>query len=246
MNSSDAVHQHFYRNNLSIRDLVSFSLVVGETDLFIFAEAPLSEEAHASVLSCRSQLERYMQSRPAFRSSLEPLPLDSTAPPIVQEMLHAAQCAQVGPMAAVVGAIAESVGKDLLTHSPQVLVENGGDIFLNVTKKITVGVYAGNSSLSSKVGLRIDPESTPLGVCTSSGTVGHSLSFGRSDAVTVVSRSTALADATATAIGNLVKDKSDIEQGLAQAQRIKDIHGIVIIIDDQLGVWGNIEVVTLP
>jgi len=160
-------------------------------------------------------------------------------------MLQAAMLAQVGPMAAVAGAIAEKVGVDLLTHTQQIVVENGGDIFLKVSKDLTIGIYAGNSPLSDKIGLKILLSHTPLGVCTSSGTVGHSLSFGKSDAVTVIAQSTPLADAAATAIGNLVKEKRDIEKGLELAKFIKGIHGALIIVNDQFGAWGNIEIVSI-
>ena len=143
------------------------------------------------------------------------------------------------------GAIAERIGYDLLKYTPQIVVENGGDIFLKVSKDITIGIYAGDSPLTNKIGLKIVSDITPLGVCTSSGTVGHSLSFGKSDAVTVIAKSTPLADAAATAIGNLVKGKKDIERGLEYAQTIKGIYGTLIITDDQFGAWGNIEIVSI-
>jgi ApbE superfamily uncharacterized protein (UPF0280 family) len=164
---------------------------------------------------------------------------------MVQEMMRAAALAQVGPMAAVAGAIAEYVGKDLLTSTSQVVVENGGDIFLKVAQNITIGVYAGTSPLSNKLGLKITPEASPLGVCTSSGTVGHSLSFGKADAVTVVARSASLADAAATAIGNLVKEVKDIERGFAYAHSTQGILGVLIIVADKFGAWGDIELTPL-
>ena len=140
---------------------------------------------------------------------------------------------------------AEKVGKDLLNYTSQIVVENGGDIFLNVSKDLTIGIYAGKSPLSNKLGLKISSFKTPLGVCTSSGTVGHSLSFGKSDAVTVIAHSASLADATATAVGNLVKGRKDIDKGLEYAQNIKGIMGTLIIVDDKFGVWGNLEIVTV-
>jgi ApbE superfamily uncharacterized protein (UPF0280 family) len=145
-------------------------------------------------------------------------------------------------MASVAGALAEQVGTELLDHTTQVIVENGGDIFLKVSRDITVGIYAGNSPLSNKLAVKIPFASTPLGVCTSSGTVGHSLSFGRADAVTVIAGSAALADATATSIGNRVKVAGDIEHGLDIVQHIEGIAGALIIVDDKFGVWGDIEI----
>jgi ApbE superfamily uncharacterized protein (UPF0280 family) len=144
-------------------------------------------------------------------------------------------------MAAVAGAVAEHVGTELRFHSKEVVVENGGDIFLDARRDLTVGIFAGDSSLSDKLAIRIPAEKMPLGVCTSSGTVGPSLSFGQSDAVTVTSSSTALADAAATAIGNRAGSAEDIDRALTFGQTIPGVSGIIIIIGDRMGVWGDLE-----
>jgi ApbE superfamily uncharacterized protein (UPF0280 family) len=156
-------------------------------------------------------------------------------------MCEAAQKASVGPMAAVAGAIAEMTGYELLKYSDEVIVENGGDIFIKTGTARKIGIYAGNSPLSEKLALRILPEQTPAGVCTSSGTVGHSLSFGKADAVVIISRDTFLADAVATSTGNKVKTTDDIEYALNYASKIAGILGTVIIIGDKIGAWGDIE-----
>jgi hypothetical protein len=148
-------------------------------------------------------------------------------------------------MAAVAGAIAEAVGEDLLVCTPEVIVENGGDIFMKISQTRLIGVYAGESTFTGKIALEISPEGTPLGVCTSSGTVGHSLSFGTADAVIALSRSAALADAAATAIGNKVKAADDIDMAIEQAQAIEGLVGAVIIKDDKIGMWGNVKLVSL-
>jgi len=164
------------------------------------------------------------------------------APKIVREMANSAQKVGVGPMAAVAGAIAEGVGRELIEFSPEVIVENGGDIFLKILKRRLVGVYAANSPFTGRIALQIEPEETPLGICTSSGRVGPSLSFGRADAVIVLSPSAALADAAATAIGNLIKEAGDIPKGIAFAQGIAGLKGVVIIKEDKMGVWGEIKI----
>jgi len=176
---------------------------------------------------------------------LDPYQAEAEAPAIVKEMARVSQLTGVGPMAAVAGAIAEAVGRDLLAFSPEVIVENGGDIFLKISKKRLVGVYAGESSFTRKIALEIIPRETPLGVCTSSGTVGHSLSLGSADAVIVLSPSTALADAAATALGNLVKAADDIPQTIERAQSIQGLRGLVIIVGDKMGVWGRVKIVSL-
>jgi ApbE superfamily uncharacterized protein (UPF0280 family) len=148
-------------------------------------------------------------------------------------------------MAAVAGAMAEMVSKDLLKLSKEVIVENGGDIYLATSKERTVGIYAGNSPLSLKMGILIKPEEAPLGICTSSGTVGHSLSFGKADAVCILSKSAALADAAATAVGNVIQEKKDIEKGLERGKEIEGVLGMLIIVGEKMGVWGNITLTQL-
>jgi len=234
-----------YRNLIKTDDLVKFEVIVKETDLLVRAERDLSNETREFVLKYRRQIEAYIEMNPEFQRSLIPLKEDPYAPEIVREMIQTSQLAQVGPMAAVAGAMAESVSKDLLKLSKEVIVENGGDIFLATSRERTIGIFAGDSPLSLKIGIVIGPEDFPLGVCTSSGTVGHSLSFGKADAVSVLSKSAALADAAATAIGNIVKEKKDIELGLERGKEIEGVLGMLIIVGEKMGVWGKIKLFRL-
>ncbi len=235
----------FYRQWIKDTDLVSFHVVVKETDLYIRACQNLTPQALKSVTKHRQLLEQYIKEHPFFLVTLEPYVAEETAPEIVKEMTQAAQRVGVGPMAAVAGAIAEAVGKDLIPFSQDIIVENGGDIFLKVSKTKYVGIYAGNSPFTGKIALEIKPEETPLGICTSSGTVGHSLSLGIADAVIVLSPSTPLADAAATAIGNRVKDIDDIPLALDWAQKITGLSGVVIIKGDKIGLWGKVKILPL-
>jgi hypothetical protein len=234
-----------YRNLIKTDDLVKFEVIVKETDLLVRAERDLSNETREFVLKYRRQIEAYIEMNPEFQRSLIPLKEDPYAPEIVREMIRTSRLAQVGPMAAVAGAMAESVSKDLLKLSKEVIVENGGDIYLATSRERTIGIFAGDSPLSLKIGIVIGPEDSPLGVCTSSGTVGHSLSFGKADAVSVLSKSAALADAAATAIGNIVKEKKDIELGLERGKEIEGVLGMLIIVGEKMGVWGNITLAQL-
>jgi len=160
-------------------------------------------------------------------------------------MLAAGSEAGIGPMAAVAGAIAEFVGNRLQVLSEELIIENGGDIFLKSRQERCVAVFAGDSPLSGRVALKIAPSDRPSGICTSSGTVGHSLSFGRADAVCILSESPTLSDAAATAVGNVVKAKADISLGIERAQSIRGVQGVLIIIGDRLGLWGKMEIVRL-
>jgi len=231
-----------YRHWINYKDLIPFNIVVKETDLYICASSNLKRKAYSLVLKYRDKLEGYIEQHPNFLTSLEPFPVDENAPYIVKAMAEAAARVGVGPMASVAGAIAEFVGNELLAFSPEVIVENGGDIYLKSLEKRIVGIYAGKSSLSGKIGLEINGEDTPLGICTSSGTVGHSLSCGKADAVIVLAKSAALADATATAVGNLIKQPADIPGGIDFAKGIEGLRGLLIIKDDNMGVWGEVKI----
>ena len=234
-----------YRNLVKTDDLVNFEVIVKETDLLIRAERDLSKEARESILKYRNQLETYIAVHPEFVKSLVPLDEDPYAPEMVREMVRASALAHVGPMAAVAGAMAEFVSRDLLKVSKQLIVENGGDIYLATSRERMIGIYAGTSSLSLKLGILIPPEDSPMGVCTSSGTVGPSLSFGRADAVCILSKSAALADAAATAVGNQVREKRDIEQGLEIGKEIEGVLGTLVIVEDRMGAWGKIRLIRL-
>ncbi len=234
-----------YRNLLLDQGFISFEVKVKETDLHIRALRDLKPLALQSVIRYRYQLEQYISQKPEFWRSLVPVPADEFAPPIVRGMIRAAESAGVGPMAAVAGAMAEAVGRDLLPQSPEVIVENGGDIFLRSSQELKVGIFAHTSPLSFRVGLRIPPTPQGWGVCTSSGTVGPSLSLGRADAVCVLSPAAALADAAATTVGNLIRSPADVPRGLEKAQSIPGLSGVVIIIGDKLGAWGEVELIEI-
>jgi ApbE superfamily uncharacterized protein (UPF0280 family) len=167
--------------------------------------------------------------------------MPSDAPQIIQAMILASSSVGVGPMASVAGAIAENVGRELLPFSPEIIVENGGDIYLKSLSKRVVGIFAGNSPLSGKIGLEINAQDTPLGICTSSGTVGHSLSYGSADAVVVLSPSATLADAAATAIGNRVSIAGDVNDAIEFGKSISGLTGLIIIKDENMGVWGEVN-----
>jgi ApbE superfamily uncharacterized protein (UPF0280 family) len=235
-----------YRHWVQDRELVSFNVVVKETDLYIRASSDLSRQARELVLECRKQLEGYIAQHPSFASSLKPLAVAEDAPPIVAEMAGSARKLGVGPMASVAGAIGQFVGCGLLKHTPEVIVENGGDIFIKSLKNRVVAVYAGSSPLSGRLGLEIRAEETPIGICTSSGTVGHSLSLGKADAVVAIADSAALADAAATAIGNIITRPDDIPTGIEMAQNNRELIGVLIIKDNKIGIWGRIKIRQLP
>ena len=232
-----------YRNWVGAERLVTFNVNEKETDLLVSAVRNLKERAAASAMHYRKEIENHIRKSRKFLNSLSPIDIEEENPPIIRDMIFESHKAGVGPMAAVAGAIAQYVGEDLLSESGEVIVENGGDIFIKAESKRVVAIYAGDSTFTERIALEIQPDETPLGICTSSGTVGHSLSFGKADAVAIYSPSAILADAVATAACNLVKNHSDIEKAIDFARSIDGVRGIVIIFGEKLGIWGRVKIV---
>ena len=234
-----------YRDLFSGKGLVFFNCMVKETDLQVGANRLMEGEVRAAVVRYREQIEDYVQANPAFLTSLSPVEAKPWAPEIVKRMCWAGQMAGVGPMAAVAGAISEAIGRDMLDnwYTREIIVENGGDIFMKTDSPRRVGIYAGSSPLSQTLAVEIRPDQTPLGICTSAGTVGHSLSFGRADAAVVLAKDAALADAVATAVGNRVLSEDDLEAAVAFVSGIKGILGAVVIVGEKVAAWGDIRLV---
>jgi ApbE superfamily uncharacterized protein (UPF0280 family) len=225
--------------------LRSFVVRIGESDLHISASRELPGLAKRELEAARAALEGYIQANPKFKTTLEPWPEDPAAPPIVREMIAAARTAGVGPMAAVAGAVAQAVGRALLEQCREVIVENGGDIFLASAEERTAAVFAGDSPLSMKLGLKLPAAPGGCGLATSSGTVGPSLSFGKADAAVAFGADAALADAAATAIGNRVKRPEDLAAAMEFAEGIEGLSGALAIIGENLAAWGEMELVEL-
>ena len=200
-----------------------------------------------------SLLSEHIAKYPGFASSLDPLQVppgrDRLAPEL-ESMYHCSSASGTGPMSSVAGLFAENTGRSLrdaviqrfapdVAISCEVLVENGGDLYLRNVEKMVVVIHAGNVPLSGKLGLEIPPGE--WGICTSSGTLGHSFSRGKADALTIVSRNTPLADAWATALANQVKGKEDIPALLERVGEIDEILACVVIVDGELGIRGEFE-----
>jgi ApbE superfamily uncharacterized protein (UPF0280 family) len=234
-----------YRNKVNVRDLVSFHVAVKETDVWVSADMGLENEARDLILDCRQQLENYIRRHPGFGTSLVPVQKDPFSPPMVREMIDATEALGVGPMASVAGAIAQHVAAGLLKYSKQVIVENGGDIFLKLNRPASISIFAGRSPLSERLGLLIPVRQMPVGVCASSATVGHSLSMGIADVVCIVSSSAVLADGAATAICNMIKRKTDLEVVAGSAKKIRGVIGGVAIVEDRMVTWGDMELIDL-
>lgn len=234
-----------YRQKVRAAGLVSFRMAVKETDLWVSADRHLERETRDLVFGCRHALETYVEGHPEFLTTLSALPADPLAPPMVREMIARTGPLGVGPMASVAGAIAQWVATGLLRSCDRVIVENGGDIFMKVDRDVTVALYAGASPLSEKIGLRITAGRMPLGICCSSGTVGHSLSRGHADAVCLLSPSAVLADGAATALGNRIRTERDLRECSDWARGIEGITGGLVVMGRSMATWGEVELVSL-
>ncbi|ROQ91110.1 UPF0280 family protein [Desulfosoma caldarium] len=240
MDAVGSVHR-FYREHHRPGPGHAFHVQVEQTDLWVRADADLSRQTHDLVLTFRRQILQYGRTFPDFLTSLMPLPEDPLAPEIVRRMLRAGLQVGVGPMAAVAGAIAQAVAEGLLPWTTSVIVENGGDCYAVAQEALVVAVYPGkNSPFRDRLALKLAAEDLPMAVCTSSGSLGHSLSFGRADAATVLSKDAALADACATALGNRIQHPDDLEPALTWIQSIPGVLGALAIMHDRLAAWGHI------
>lgn len=223
----------------------AFRVVVETSDLYVRAYKPLQAETERLIRTCRAQIEDAIARRPVFLKSLVPLEDDPVDAPIVHRMIRAGKKAGTGPMAAVAGAVAEFVGQGLLARSGELIIENGGDVFLKVAHPIVVGILAGKSSLSGRLGIRVEPTGLPLGVCTSSGTVGPSLSSGKAEAATIISRDVVLADAVATAMGNRISHPRDLKGAVEWAMQVEGVDGALAVTGEVIAALGNLELVPL-
>ena len=112
-------------------------------------------------------------------------------------------------------------------------------MYMNSKRTRDVCIFAGDSVFSEDIKIKIESQYMPIGVCTSSGTVGHSMSFGSADAVAVLSKSAVFADAAATAIANMVETEEDVESILNFSKKIHNLNGVIIIKNNTLGAWGD-------
>ncbi len=231
-----------YRKLLKHNNLTPYKIRIKESNILIYCKKPIKRKAKRYLKEARTQIEDYINLYPQFEISPRPLKLDIKAPSIIKSMLKASKSADVGPMASVAGAIAGYIGHKLLSDSDEVMVENGGDIFLKSSRERIIGVYAGRSLLSEKIAIRLPTSSKPYGVCTSSGTVGHSFSYGEADAVAIISNSCPYSDAWATKIANMIKKDSDIKKALKIIRKNPKILGGLIIKGGKLAVIGNIAI----
>jgi ApbE superfamily uncharacterized protein (UPF0280 family) len=189
----------------------------------------------------RELLEAYIRRQPAFLSALEPIQLLEDAPEIARRMDAASQATGVGPMAAVAGAMAEACARAALDAGAcEAIVENGGDLYASSPDPVVIGIFARDSKVSGRLAFEVSPELMPLSLCSSSSTMGHSLSFGDCDLATVASKDAALADAAATLACNSVHSAADFDRVLARVSRVPGVLGLLLVKGDDLAMCGEL------
>ncbi len=233
-----------YRHRVKSSGLVCFRLMEGESDLQVSACRDLQQAGIGLLREVRGVLQDYINQNQAFASALAPLEIQA-APNIILQMSAAAKHCAVGPMAAVAGAVAQEIGRGLRALSSELIIENGGDLYLCGKQQRTVAIYAGDSPLSWKLGLKVNPAGGELGVGTSSASVGPSLSFGAVDAAVVLADSAIMADALATALGNKIERRQDIAMALEWAHALPGVKGALAIVGEDMGACGELELVEL-
>jgi ApbE superfamily uncharacterized protein (UPF0280 family) len=239
-------HPRTYRDFSEDTRFKTFRVTIETSDLYVKAHSLLEKETENLIRQGRNQVEAAIARRPAFLSSLTPLEENPSDAPIAAWMIRAGAKAGTGPMAAVAGAIAEFVGRGLLAMSDELIVENGGDIFLKMADPVLVGIFAGSSPFNERLGLLIEPSGIPIGICTSAATVGPSLSLGKADAATVISHDVALADAVATAMGNRISKSDDLKEAVEWAKAIPGVDGALAIMDEKISAVGIPDLVPIP
>ncbi len=235
----------FYRSFHTCPRWDTYRVRQESSDLYIRSQGNHAFLVQQVLRDLRGKILAHIQRQPEFLQAMEPIPELSAVEPIIARMYHASRTAGVGPMAAVAGAISQSTALELNSRSAEVIVENGGDNYLILQETALSTIYAGNSRLSGCLGLQIQPWQTPLAICTSSGTVGHSVSLGQADAATIISQDACLADAAATATANMVQDQEKLEQALDFALSLPGVMGALLIYQDTLAAHGDLQLVSL-
>ena len=237
-----------YRTQFNSERFTGFEISFLETDLWIGVDSSsfipeMKDLALNKIKNLRKQFDEYIKAEPFFKKSLKPFQPSDFAPSEAVEMAVAAEKSGIGPMSAVAGLFAREIGEQIIQNFSvnELVVENGGDIYVLLKDELVLSVFAGDSILSERIGLVIPPEKSKLGICTSAGTVGPSLSYGKADAVVVICEDILLADAFATAFGNKVKSPDHVEKVIKLSDKYPEILSLLIICEDKIGIRGDYE-----
>jgi len=235
--------KNIYRSKVKSREKYKWKVVYKYSDILISSDSYIKDRVEKPLREIYKLLEFCIEKDPSFLKSLSPVRIKSYFPEIIKKMCEKSAIFNVGPMATVAGAVCEYLAANLNKYCSQLIIENGGDVYIKSKRDINVGVYLKNKYFKDRINLKIKRGNTPYGLCSSSGSFGHSLSLGKSDLVVVLAESTISADGAATAVANSISSHADISKAINHYKKVNDIEGILIVKDSKIGLWGSLELI---
>ncbi len=232
-----------YRKKISSKTAYKWHLAYRNTDLYVASSKNIIDALVKHLIDFYEAVDRVSKTNPAFLKSLSPLRENMSYPEIINEMVRKSAVYGVGPMASIAGAVCDYIGRKLMGEARTIIIENGGDIFIKSGHQVIAGIYTENIKLGDKLKLKIQPKNTPCGLCSSSGTMGHSLSLGKTDLVSVLASTTISADAAATALANRISEEGQIQSSIEEFKKMPALKGILVIKSSKIGLWGQMELV---
>ncbi len=233
-----------YRKAVTVQGYFKWLVNYRHSDILISCDKEdITDKIRSPLKEVYSELDNFIKQNPVFLKSLSPIAPESFYPETISKMCRISVKFNVGPMAAVAGAVNDFLAKNLLKHCSSLIIENGGDLFVKSARDVTVNLYLKNSYFKNSISIKVKGEYTPCGICSSSGTFGHSYSMGRCDLATVIASSSLAADAAATSAANSVKNQDDIQPAIDYFRAFDDISGILLIKDKKIGMWGRFQLV---
>ncbi len=214
---------------------------VNSTHILLKTDIPVN--LNEFVLKQRSIIRDEINKNPVF-NGYEKVALNDEQR-ILELMTRASQISNIGPMSAVAGSMSQICLEYLEKYDTKYsIIENGGDIALKTNKESILSIYAGKSPFSNSTGLKLKAKKNGYGICTSSGTVGPSKSFGKTDATIVLSSEASIADSLATAIGNYGNGSDDeeiVNNTIEKAEEYDEyFDGVIVIKGKYLAKTGHI------
>lgn len=221
-------------------EFVTTKLEIQETALTIVSERRFVASAVEAAKSARLDIERQIRKDRFFLTTLEPYEQKLCASEVTRRMCEATGLAGVGPMASVAGAIAQVTLEAMVAQGcRQAWVDNGGDIALTLESPATVEVFARPGS-EKAFAFELERTDGIMGICSSSGRLGHSISFGDSDIALAIADDAITADAFATALGNRVTDKASLTSCFEVLRDSSRVKGGLAMIDDAVALYGTV------
>jgi uncharacterized protein len=235
--------RNIYRNNVRTGGKYHWKITYKYSDLLLSSDKDIVRLIEEPIKEIYCYLRRCFKEDPSFLKSLSPVSIKPGYPEIIKKMCLLSAEFNVGPMAAVAGTVNEFLAEKLNKYCGNLIIENGGDLYLRSRKDLILGIYVKNNYFKDGISIRIKAGNMPCGVCASSGTFGHSLSLGKCDLAVVLSKSAITADSAATAVANSISCKDDVLTSIEHFRNFRGINGLLLIKDDKIGLWGNIELI---